>query len=159
MRYRPFGATGKAVSSVSLLLRETSAAPTPQAWRSLLFAAMECGINCFEMVAGSAVLPRGMQEAMQAVERSLLFISWRIQGDARRPLSAEELGASVRAGLGHSGAGYFDLLMLDEAAFGNLTPEAETLMADMKGAGLVLQIGVQGDGAVADDCIARTRVD
>ncbi|HEY9219669.1 MAG TPA: aldo/keto reductase [Phenylobacterium sp.] len=159
MRYRPFGASGKAVSAVSLLLRETSAAPTAQAWRGLLFGAMECGINSFEMVAGSDILARGMNEAMRAVERGLLFLSWRYYGDVHRPLGADELAQSIRDGLGQSAAGYFDLLMLDEAAFQTLTPEAESLLADMKSAGLVLQIGVFGDGPVADACVATQRVD
>ncbi|MET0293456.1 MAG: aldo/keto reductase, partial [Phenylobacterium sp.] len=159
MRYRPFGATGKAVSAVSLMLRETSAVPTPQAWRGLLFMAMECGVNCFEMAAGSPIMTRGMNEAMQAVERGLLFVSWRICGDLHRPLGADELSACLRDGLGGAGAGYFDLLMLDEAAYQTLTPEAETLIADMKSAGLVLQLGVAGDGQVIDDCIGDPRIE
>lgn len=159
MRYRPFGASGKAVSAVSLLLRETSAAPTPQAWRGLLFGAMECGINCFELVAGSDTLARGMNEAMRAVERGLLFLSWRIYGDIHRPLGADELGQSIRDGLSQTAAGYFDLLTLDEAAIQTLTPEAEALLNDMKGAGLVLQTGVFGDGAGADACVETARVD
>jgi aryl-alcohol dehydrogenase-like predicted oxidoreductase len=159
MRYRPFGASGKAVSAVSLRLNETSAAPTPQAWRGLLFAAMECGINCFELAAGSRVLPVGMNEAMQAVDRSLLFLSWRIRGDAHRPIDAAELGQSVRDGLGLTAAGYFDLLMLDEGALQSLTPDAEKLMDDIKSAGLALQTGVVGEGPVAEACISKGRVD
>ena len=49
MRYRPFGATGKAVSAVSLLLREAPNMATPQAWRALAFSAMESGVNAFEL--------------------------------------------------------------------------------------------------------------
>ena len=52
MRYRPFGATGKAVSAVSLLLREAPNMATPQAWRALAFSAMESGVNAFELSAG-----------------------------------------------------------------------------------------------------------
>nr|QQZ51467.1 hypothetical protein JKL49_10905 [Phenylobacterium glaciei] len=43
MRYRPFGASGKAVSAISLLLREAPNMTTPHAWRTLVFGAMECG--------------------------------------------------------------------------------------------------------------------
>ena len=34
MRYRPFGASGKAVSAISLLLREAPNMTTPHAWRA-----------------------------------------------------------------------------------------------------------------------------
>ena len=39
MRYRPFGISGKAVSAVSLLLREAPNMTTPQAWWAMVFAA------------------------------------------------------------------------------------------------------------------------
>ena len=69
MRYRPFGISGKAVSAISLRLRETAALPTTADWRAFLYAAMESGVNCFDMQAGSQVMCAGMQAALQAVER------------------------------------------------------------------------------------------
>src|SRR5688500_2684747 len=121
MRYRPFGNSGKAVSALSLVLRDTPDLPTPQAWRNLLFSAFESGINFFEIVAGGPVLTGGLAAALPSVERGLLFLSWRITGDPRRPLTAEVLSATIRSALQRTGAGYFDALMLDEAAFDSLT--------------------------------------
>ena len=67
MRYRPFGATGKAVSAISLLLREAPNMHSPAAWRALAFCAMENGVNSFELTAGSDVLAMGVGEALSAV--------------------------------------------------------------------------------------------
>jgi aryl-alcohol dehydrogenase-like predicted oxidoreductase len=154
MRYRPFGATGKAVSAVSLLMREAPNMNTPQAWRALAFSAMESGINSFEVTAGLDVMALGVGEALRAVERRLIFLSWRLRGDPHRPLTAEAVSNSVKAGLQKTGAGYFDLLMLDDAAYDSLEPEALGYIADLRAAGLVLQLGVTGDGAATRACIA-----
>lgn len=153
MRYRPFGASGKAVSAISLLLREAPNMTTPHAWRTLVFSAMECGVNCFEITAGSEVMALGFGEALRAVERRLIAIGWRIHGDPRKVLSAEAISNSVRGGLARTGAGYFDVLMLDEAAFDTLAPDAHGYLADLRAAGLVLQMGVVGDGDSIDACL------
>jgi aryl-alcohol dehydrogenase-like predicted oxidoreductase len=154
MRYRPFGVAGKAVSALSLTLRETAQLPNPQAWRGLIYGAMESGVNCFEAVSGSDAVALGLGEALKAVERRLLFLSLRVQADAHRPVGAEMLTAAVRNVLRQSGAGYLDLLMLDEAAYENLLPEGYRLLEDLRSTGVALQVGVCGKGPAVDDCIA-----
>lgn len=153
MRYRPFGASGKAVSAISLLLREAPNMTTPHAWRTLAFSAMESGVNCFEITAGSDIMALGVGEALRAVERRLISIGWRLRGDPRKVLTAEAISLSVRGGLAKTGAGYFDLLMMDEAAFETLAPDAQGYLADLRAAGLALHIGVVGDGPCIDTCI------
>lgn len=159
MRYRPFGVSGKAVSAVSLLLHDRPPGSSPQAWRTLIINAMECGINGFELVTGSAALCAGLQAAMAAVERRLLFLGWRIYGEAGKPVTQAQIGASVKAGLQRTGAGYFDVLMLDQAAADALDDHALAFLGDLKAAGLVLQVGVCGEGSVIDKCIASALFD
>ncbi len=159
MRYRPFGATGKAVSAVSLLLREAPNMATPQAWRALAFSAMESGINAFELSAGSDIMSMGVGEALRAVERRLIFLAWRIRGDGHKPITADAISASVRNGLQKTGAGYFDLLVLDEHAFAHLEPSARTYLDDLRAGGLALQLGVSGDGPAIDTCISSAGFD
>jgi len=153
MRYRPFGISGKAVSAISLLLKETAALPDALAWRTFIFSAMESGVNCFELMAGSEAMCAGLQAALSAVERRLLFISWRIHGEPGRPMTQEIISRSIRQGLQRTGASYFDLLMLDEVAFHALTPEAHQFLDDLRSGGLALQIGVAGGGDVIDAAI------
>jgi aryl-alcohol dehydrogenase-like predicted oxidoreductase len=154
MRYRPFGISGKAVSAISLLLKEGAVLPNALACRSFIFSALESGVNCFELVAGSEVMSSGLHAALGSVERRLLFLSLRIRGEAGRPTTHDQVLHSVRAGLQRSGASYFDLLMLDEAAFLGLTPETHKLLDDLRSSGLALQIGVSGGGDVIDAAIA-----
>ncbi len=159
MRYRPFGATGKAVSAVSLLLREAPNMATPQAWRALAFSAMESGVNAFELSAGSDIMSMGVGEALRAVERRLIFLAWRIRGDGHKPVTADAISASVRNGLQKTGAGYFDLLVMDEHAFAHLEPSARTYLDDLRAGGLALQLGVSGDGPAIDTCISSAGFD
>mgnify|MGYP007026211946 CR=1 FL=1 len=70
MRYRPFGISGKVVSALSLLLRDTGRSQAPGAWRTLAVCAMECGINAFELEAGVAPLAAGFREAMEEIGRA-----------------------------------------------------------------------------------------
>jgi aryl-alcohol dehydrogenase-like predicted oxidoreductase len=154
MRYRPFGNSGKAVSAMSLLLREAPGLNTPLAWRGLLFSALENGVNTFEICANSEVLALGVGETLRAVERRLVFLSWRLRGDGRRPVTADLISQSVRSGLQRTGAGYFDLLLLDEQAFVTLTDDGRTYLGDLCAAGLCYQIGVAGEGPAIDQCIS-----
>ena len=153
MRYRPFGISGKAVSSVSFLLREAPNMNTPQAWRTMVFAAMENGVNCFEITEGLNVIPLGIGEVLRSVERRLMFLAWRLRGDGTRALTAEMIAASVQGGLTRTGAHYFDLLTMDEVAYDTLDASAHAYLADLKAAGLCLQIGIVGDGPSIDTCI------
>jgi aryl-alcohol dehydrogenase-like predicted oxidoreductase len=159
MRYRPFGISGKAVSAVSLLLREAPNMTTPQAWRTVIFAAMENGINCFELTAGLDVLALGVGEALRSVERRLVFLSWKLRGDGSHSLTADAIAASVRNGLQKTGAKYFDLLTMDEAAYQTLEPSAHGYLADLRAAGHCLQLGIVGDGPVVDACIQSAAFD
>ena len=96
MRYRPFGATGKAVSAISLLLREAPNMNSPAAWRALAFSAMENGVNSFELTAGSDVLAMGVGEALTAVERRLIFLGWRLRGTTAGKMTARDIAGLER---------------------------------------------------------------
>lgn len=159
MRYRPFGATGKAVSAISLLLHEAPNMNSPGAWRALAICAMENGVNSFELTAGSDVLAMGVGEALSAVERRLIFLGWRLRGTAAGKMTARDIAESVGGALQRTRAGYLDVLMMDEAAVETLTPDAHTYLADLKNGGVCLQIGVVGDGPAVDDCISNDLFD
>jgi aryl-alcohol dehydrogenase-like predicted oxidoreductase len=153
MRYRPFGASGKSVSAVSLLLRPTAGPATAQGWRGLIFSGMESGINCYDISAGDEALERGVAESLQAVERRLIFLIYTIEGDPRRPLSAEMLADKIRTGLKRTGAGYFDVLMLDEVAYEALTPQAKVLLTRVREANMALQLGIAGEGDLLGEAV------
>jgi aryl-alcohol dehydrogenase-like predicted oxidoreductase len=159
MRYRPFGLSGKAVSVLSLLLRDQGRRVPAEAWRALTVSAMECGINAFEVEAGVEPLAAGFRQGLESVERRLLFVAWRITSDGRTPTDARAIELAVRAGLAQTGAAYFDLLTLDEAAYATLTAEGARLLEDVRNAGLTLELGVSGVGAVVDQAVASGAFD
>ncbi|MDP1875247.1 hypothetical protein [Phenylobacterium sp.] len=159
MRYRPFGISGKAVSALSLLLRDHGKVQPASAWRVLTVSAMECGINAFEVEAGVEPLAVGFRHAVEDVERRLLFVAWRICGDGRTPTDARAIEDAVRNGLTQTGAGYFDLLSLDEAAYATLSAEGARMLEDVKNAGLALQIGVSGASPLVDQAVATGAFD
>ncbi len=123
------------------------------AWRSLVFAAMENGVNSFELAGGSDILAIGMGEALAAVERRLIFLAHRLR-TPHGSLSAHDVADSVRSVLQRTRAGYLDLLMMDEATVEALTPQARGYLADLKSSGVCLQVGVAGDGPVIEGCIS-----
>ena len=155
MRYRPFGITGKAVSAVSLALGRGGKGPGDAAgWRSLMFAGMENGINCFDIEVGLEALEFGVAQALQAVERRLVFLIFTMRSDPRRPFTVEHLAETVKRGLARTGAGYIDVLMFDPETYAALTPRARALLARLKEAALVLQLGVCGEADALDAAVA-----
>lgn len=108
MRYRPYGKAGQVVSAVSLLL-DGGVRHSAREWRNQISAALDLGINGFEIAGESPALIEGASEAFAAVERELLFIIWR-----PRMLPAEP-GHAIEAFLTRTGLGYLDLLCFDSA--------------------------------------------
>ncbi|MBI5940531.1 MAG: hypothetical protein HY859_08905, partial [Caulobacterales bacterium] len=68
MRYRPYGKAGQVVSAVSLLLNSAHR-QSGREWRALITAAMDNGINGFEIAGDAPALVEAAGEAMSEVER------------------------------------------------------------------------------------------
>jgi hypothetical protein len=77
MRYRSFGDRMASVSAITLRLDATRRKGHANDWRDFVFAAMESGVNAFEIGHTSVPLLVGVAEAFAAVERRLFIISWR----------------------------------------------------------------------------------
>jgi aryl-alcohol dehydrogenase-like predicted oxidoreductase len=82
MRYRPLGISGKAVSAVSLALTRGGGPSDAAGWRSVMFQGMEHGVNCFDIECGNETLARGVAQALQAVERRLVFLICTLRADS-----------------------------------------------------------------------------
>ncbi|OYU69718.1 MAG: hypothetical protein CFE28_06705 [Alphaproteobacteria bacterium PA2] len=159
MRYRPFGRSGKVVSAISLLLRESGAVSSPAAWRATAIAGLENGINYFELSASGEALPIGVGAAISTLERRLVLLGWRIQHQGRVPLTGRSLMDNIQGGLARTGAGYFDTLMLDDNAFNCLNRDGHQCLEDLKAAGLCKRIGIVGEGDVVDRCLVAGAFD
>jgi aryl-alcohol dehydrogenase-like predicted oxidoreductase len=165
MRFRPLGGSGMAISAVSLRMSDSSVRNTPQAWRELVFTAFECGINAFEVVGRQPALVEGLGQAIQAVERRLLFIALRLgpviapNGSLGRDFSPESLMLSLESFLGRIGLEYADAVILDDPQVEELSPAALDGLKAMRESGRARMLGVAGDGPAIDAYISAGAFD
>lgn len=164
MRYRPLGNTGMAVSALQLVLADTSARK-PSDWVQLVYAALENGINAFEVAGRGAGLVDGFAEAIQAVDRNLVYISWRLGwttskgGAPERDFSAEGLTRTVEAAVSRTGLGYLDAVVLDDPQTDELSPQAMDALRRLKDMGRVRMLGVSGANECTDAYISSRNFD
>ncbi len=165
MRFRPLGDTGVAISVVSLKLVDAGARTTPQAWRQLIYAAFENGINAFEVVGRQPALIEGLSQAVQAVERRLVLIALRLgpmvspSGAVTRDFSPEGMLVSVESFLARSGLDYVDAVILDDPQAEELSPPALEALKAMRAAGRARMLGVAGADEVIDAYISTGAFD
>ena len=145
MRYRPFGARyATAVSVVSLQLQDR-AWMSARDWRQLLELAMAEGINSFEIAGTGAALLDGLAQALAAVERRLVFLSWQAPGQ-------DDLEKATSKTLERLGLGHLDMLVLPNAAY-----VTEALV--LKQQRMVRQLAVAAVDSEADAAIATAGID
>ena len=154
-----------AISAISLRLTDSATRVSPQAWQSLIYAAFENGINAFEVVGRQPALIDGLGQAIQAVERRLLFIALRLgpvvspAGAMARDFSPESLMLSLESFLGRTGLEYVDAVILDDPQGEELTPPALDGLKAMREAGRARMLGVAGEDAAIDAYISAGAFD
>lgn len=153
MRYRPFGSAGVAVSAITLRLEDEPRLRAAD-WRKLIFAALESGINSFEIDGVSPALIEGAAEAFSTVERRLLFIGWRLRGALDRALKAQAVHDMIDQALDRTGLGHLDLATLDDPDANAFPAETLEQLKALRGARLVRLLGVAGAGDKFDAYVA-----
>lgn len=155
MRYRPFGASGAAVSNLTLSLGSDALARGPFALKELIFTALEAGVNSYHLENADPVLAEIVGEALGHVERRLVCVSVTLGvGDGRqkgfRDFSAESLSGAIDRALHASGLGWFDLAVLDQPADNELPQASLIALKALRKTGQVRLLGVSGDDPVMD---------
>jgi len=153
MRYRPFGSAGVAVSAITLRLEDEPRLRGAD-WRKLIFAALESGINSFEIDGVSSALIEGAAEAFSTVERRLLFIGWRLRGSLDRALKAQAVHDMIDQALDRTGLGHLDLATLDDPDANAFPAETLEQLKALRGARLIRLLGVAGAGDKFDAYVA-----
>ncbi len=164
MRYRPIGKSATVVSALSLGLVEDGLKRGPADWTNLIFAALEQGINCFEVLTHSPAIAEGIARALTSVERELLFVAWRIgrvgpEHGPVRSFSPAAVVGQLRAVLSRSHLGYLDLAMLDEPKADEAGPDTLEALVQARAAGELKMIGVAGADEAVDAYIASGQFD
>jgi aryl-alcohol dehydrogenase-like predicted oxidoreductase len=151
MRYRPFTKSGVAASAITLILDDT---PMRQAERlQLVYAALECGVNSFELQAGAEGAASALQQALAQLDRGVVVISVRVgrRGDAEvadfRPdaVLRDLAEAGEQAGLDR-----FDAVLLDNPVAGSLSRQLMAQLCAMRDEGLIRMIGITGASEAVD---------
>lgn len=165
MRFRPLGGSGMAVSAVSLKLVDVQARNTPQAWVPMIYSAFENGINTFEVVGRQPALVEGFGQAIQAVERRLVFIALRLglavspAGAVLRNFTAESLLLQLESFLSRTHLDYVDAVILDDPKVSELSPKALEGLKAMREAGRARMLGVAGSDDAIDAYISTRAFD
>ncbi|PTT80194.1 hypothetical protein DBR41_20440, partial [Pseudomonas sp. HMWF010] len=140
MRYRPFGNSGMAVSAITLRLADSPRLRAAD-WRSLIFAALESGVNSFQVDGESPALMQGAAEAFAALERNLLFVTLRVRDESDR-LTAESVGTLVTKALNGLALDYLDLILINAPAGEDLAEGATRTLRALRSDGALRGLGV-----------------
>ena len=155
MRYRPFGASGAAVSNLTLSLGVETLSRGRVALSELIFTALEAGVNSYHLENADPALAEIVGEALGHVERRLVSVGVTLGvGDGRkkdfRDFSADGLTSAIDRALHASGLGWFDVVVLDEPADDELPQASLIVLKAQRKAGHVRLLGVSGDAPVMD---------
>lgn len=164
MRFRPFAASGTAVSAVSLALADTGGRRRPADWTALVYRALENGVNCFEVHGSDPAIAEGLAGALKAIDRRLVFVAWRLghrldQGRLIRDFSAESLALTAQSALARTGLDYLDLVMLDDPGANELSTSAMATLKALRASGDARMLGVAGQGEAIDVYISAKHFD
>nr|7B0E_A Chain A, SmbA [Caulobacter vibrioides CB15] len=156
MRYRPFGSTGVAVSALTLRLADN---PRLRAndWRALVFTALENGVNSFQIDGDAPELLKGAGEAFASVERHLLFLTWRLRGDAKQ-LGPHTLDALKRSAFEGLSLDYLDLLLINDPQSASLPMAFESGLQDLQKGRALRGLGVASRGDIDPGLLANDLV-
>ncbi len=163
MRYRPFDASGAAVSSITLSLGFDALSRGREATLALLYAALEAGINSYALETADPVAAEVLGEALSHVDRKLVCVSLTLGvGDGRqavRDFSAEGMTGAIDRVLHFSGLGWIDVAILSEPGEHELPQASLNALKAMRATERVRLLGVSGDGEVMDAYVSTGAFD
>jgi len=155
MRYRPFNQAGLAVSAITLTLEPSSQSEdnlSEAKRRGLVFAALEAGINSFELVGLAPDWHAVLRSAIEAAGRNVLVLTLRAPSPKGEHGADGRLNAQVRASLEQIGVERFDAVVLDPDVA--ISAQAPALLQALRDQGLAGMVGVAcGRGGPSLDII------
>jgi len=164
MRYRPFGATGASISTVTLSLGLDAVSRGPDAAAALIYSALEAGINSYCLETADPVLAECIGQALSSVDRTLLNVGLTLgRGDGRRgalrDFSAEGMTHAIDRALHVSGLGWIDVALLEQPGEHELSQGSLNALKALRATERVRYLGVSGDGDVMDTYVSTGAFD
>ncbi|MDP3403550.1 MAG: aldo/keto reductase [Brevundimonas sp.] len=164
MRYRPFGASGAAISALTLSLGIDCLGRGLAAANELIYSALEAGINSYRLETADPVLAEVVGQALANVDRKLLNVSLELgTGDGRkgssRDFSAEGMTGAIDRCLQISGLGWIDVALLEEPGEDELPQSSLNALKALRATGRVRYLGVSGESEVMDAYVSTGAFD
>lgn len=164
MRYRPYGPSGAAISTLTLSLGIDAVSRGPEIAADLIYSALEAGINSYRLETADPVLAEVVGHALGNVERKLLNVSLALgRGDGRRggdrDFSAEGMTHAIDRALHVSGLGWIDMALLEEPAEPELPQSSLNALKALRATERLRYLGVSGDGEVMDAYVSTGAFD
>ncbi len=164
MRYRPFGASGAAISTLTLSLGVDCLDRGVGAANALIFTALEAGINSYRLETADPVLAEIVGQALVNVDRKLLNVSLELgAGDGRRgsarDFSAEGMTGAIDRALHVSGLGWIDVALLEEPGEDELPQSSLNALKALRATERVRYLGVSGETEVMDAYVSTGAFD
>lgn len=164
MRYRPFGASGAAISTLTLSLGVENLARGVAAANDLIYSALEAGINSYRLETADPVLAEVVGQALANVDRKLLNVSLELgAGDGRkgsqRDFSAAGMTGAIDRCLHVSGLGWIDVALLEEPGEDELPQSSLNALKALRATERVRYLGVSGSGEVMDAYVSTGAFD
>lgn len=162
MRYRALGRTGQTLSGVTLAISDDT---PPEQRRPLIYAALEEGVNSFDIGGSDLEMFDEVGPALASVERRLLFVAVRLgvgrdaAGQIVRDFSPERLIRVIESATARSGLHYLDLALLDDPAGPELPLSSLAALKAARDEDRVRMLGVAGQGEAIDAYIASKAFD
>jgi aryl-alcohol dehydrogenase-like predicted oxidoreductase len=138
------------VSVVSLRLDDSKARARPADWQAFLYAALECGINAFEIVGRHPALIEGLGLALEAIERRLVFVALRLGAGPSRDFSPDGMSHLIDSVITRTGMEHLDAVILDDPHSEELSPDALETLRGIRQSGRVRMLGVSGEDDAID---------
>lgn len=164
MRYRPFGASGTAVSALTLSLSEADLRKGPQASQEMIFQALEAGINSYRLETANPVLAEVVGQALSHIDRKLVHVTMMLgTGDGRkgseRDFSAAGMTAAIDKVLNISELGFLDTILLAEPGEDELPQSSLNALKALRATQRVHFLGIDGEGEVMDAYVSTGAFD
>lgn len=164
MRYRPFGATGAAISNLTLSFGADALARGREAGLELIYSALEAGVNSYRLETADPVAAEVLGEALSHIDRKLICVSLTLgaeseRGAERRDFSAERMTGAIDRVLHFSGLGWIDVAALHEPAEDELPLSSLQALKALRATGRVKLLGIAGEGEVMDAYVSTGAFD
>ncbi len=170
MRYRPFGRSGLALSTIGLRLKSETFGRNHTLMQKLIVSALENGVNTYHFDSLDVPFLRAAAEAFSVVDRKLLFISV----TAHEPFQATDpdayalapLKERLRGAIKDSGLQWLDLLYFAPPGAADLPKDSLDFLHSLQKSKMLRYLGGMGEtdditGLIASDqfSVIQTRFD